>query len=264
MSESKFDPRKFAQYKFKSAEPLRNVLKADKSKEPKPQVQEPAPQVQAKPFQIQESVPQLQGSAPQIQLKAPQVQEKPTLVQEKAIEKAVEAKKPNRLQFAFQILIIAVIAFIIALLIRTFVVQTVYIATSAMEPGLRAGDRVLINRLAYELLGNKKPSRGEIVVLVQMDGSYQVKRVVGLSGENVKIVKGQLYINGRALKETYPILKGNVGSEQVRVMRGSYYVLGDNREKSLDSRDYGAIPKTRIIGKVLMRIWPLNKITTFK
>lgn len=223
MSENRFDPKKFADFKFKAADSLKEVLSG----------------------------------------------EKPGLLKAKQVNPASQAKdrpkSPGKLWLAVDIILTVAIALIIALIIRAFVIQIVYIPTSGMEPNLKAGDRVIVNKLAYSLLNNKKPERGAIVVIdVQNNGNYQVKRIVALPGENVKIKKGQVYINGRPLKETYQLIRGNVSSEQAKVMRGSYYVLGDNREKSLDSRSYGAIPKTRIVGPVFIRIWPLKKVTTYK
>ena len=261
MSENRFDPRKFAAYKFKAvAVTQKGVLKADKSGKPQPALKNdssvPAPAKEPeKPKIIELPKPAPQPKA----IEQPKPEAQPLTI-EKPKAPETPAKIPARRSIFMDLFITALIAFLIALMIRTFFIQIIYVPSSAMEPALKPGDRVIVNKLVYGYLGNKKPARGEIVVfeLPKVNG-YQIKRVVGLPGEKIKIKNGQVFINGRSIQEDYPIIKGKIDMEQTPIMRGSYYVLGDNRDRSLDSRTYGAVPLTRMIGPVFFRIWPLNK-----
>jgi signal peptidase I len=90
------------------------------------------------------------------------------------------------------------------------------------------------------------------------------KRVIGLPGDQVKMVKGIIYVNGKLLKERYPVTRDRSDIGPVKVPAGSYFVLGDNRPASSDSRHWGAIQRNNIIGILAARIWPLNKARTFK
>jgi signal peptidase I len=125
-----------------------------------------------------------------------------------------------------------------------------------MEPALRDGQYLLVNKLAYKF---SHPRRGDIVVFPSPQDRRRVliKRIVGLPGEEVAIVSGQVYINGVALDEPY-ILKANAnGSWGPRVLGpNEYLVLGDNRDNSNDSRSFGPISEEDIIGKAWFSLWP--------
>ena len=121
------------------------------------------------------------------------------------------------------------------------------IPSESMAPTLKPGDQYLINIRAYR---GRQPERGDVIVFRTPDGEYLVKRVVGLPGETVTIVRGQVYINGRPLHEPYlkerPIVEW---PQQVRVPEGHVFVLGDNRNFSDDSRDFGPVPMERVLGR---------------
>jgi signal peptidase I len=152
----------------------------------------------------------------------------------------------------------------IALLIKTFLFQAFYIPSESMVPTLKVGDRVLVNKLSYHL---HPVHRGDIVVFTAPPGTETaqikdlVKRVIGLPGETIEgRADGHVYIDGKQLKEPY--LKGvrSKAFGPYRVPAHSYYVLGDNRQFSKDSTVFGPIPRSRIVGRVFVRIWPLSRL----
>ena len=146
----------------------------------------------------------------------------------------------------------------IGLLIREYVLGVSAVAGDSMQPTLMTGDRVLITRLDY-ILGS--PERGEVVQLEipGRDGEY-LKRVVGLPGETVEIIGGVVHINGQALNETYATLSDD--DFRIQLDEDEYFVLGDNRPVSYDSReeDFGVISAGCFRGRVRAIIWPLERI----
>jgi signal peptidase I len=163
------------------------------------------------------------------------------------------------------ILIISALA--IALLIKTFLFQAFYIPSESMVPTLEKNDRVLVNKLSYQM---HPVHRGDIVVFKAppgIDPSVKdlVKRVIGLPGETIEARSdGHVYINGQALKENWlPTgVRTDPGFAPIKVPKDSFYVLGDNRPNSKDSRYFPShfIRKKDIVGRVFLRIWPLNRL----
>jgi len=158
---------------------------------------------------------------------------------------------------------LVVLALVIALLIKTFLFQAFYIPSESMVPTLKIHDRVLVNKLSYKL---HPVHRGDIVVFKappHADPGIDdlVKRVVGLPGDVVSAHGGHVYIDGKRLPEKY-LPDGVTTStfEARRVPKDSYWVMGDNRGNSKDSRVFGFITKKQIVGRVFLRIWPLTRI----
>jgi signal peptidase I len=158
-------------------------------------------------------------------------------------------------------------ALVIALLIKAFLFQAFYIPSDSMVPTLKTNDRVIVNKLSYHL---HPVHRGDIIVFKSppnVDPSVKdlVKRVVALPGETVEgRADGHVYINGKVLNEPY-LPKGQSpgpGFGRIRVPANSYWVMGDNRSNSRDSRFFPEhfIRKKDIIGRVFLRIWPLNRL----
>ena len=167
-------------------------------------------------------------------------------------------------------------ALLIAILIKTFLFQAFYIPSESMKPTLNVGDRVLVNKVSYRL---HDVNRGDIVVFEtppkakDANGEIKdlVKRVIALPGESFSTHAGGVYINGRPLKEPY-LQKGvqtcapNTGASgcgdipATRIPSSDVLVLGDNRPASKDSRFFGPIKESSIVGRVFLRIWPLNDL----
>lgn len=158
---------------------------------------------------------------------------------------------------------LVVLALVIALLIKTFLFQAFYIPSESMVPTLKIHDRVLVNKLSYKL---HPVHRGDIVVFKappHADPGIDdlVKRVVGLPNETVSGHDGHVYVNHRLLKEPY-LPAGSYTSDFAPkvIPEDSYWVMGDNRGNSKDSRSFGFIPKSHIVGRVFLRIWPVTRV----
>lgn len=179
-------------------------------------------------------------------------------------------------------------------LIRPFVVHAFLIPSQSMESALLVGDRLLVNKFVYRI---RQPHRQEIVVFKapplalqksgKPDQTDYIKRLIGLPGDLVRVENGRAFVNGKPLDEpylqltyhfggrTFPddylhetpwrdtyrnLIEWHWGKLWVRVPKGHYFVLGDNRFNSLDSREWGFVPYSALIGKSLIRFWPLQRI----
>lgn len=187
---------------------------------------------------------------------------------------------PRSARWLREAIVVVVVAVLVAVLLRTFVVQTFYIPSGSMEPTLHVGDRILVNKLSYRL---HAVGRGDIVVFSRPPAENcggpevndLVKRVIGLPGETLSLSGGYVYVDGKRLDESWlpateqgqtrPGPAGTLYSLQhpYRVPANDYFVMGDNRTDSCDSRYWGPISKSLIVGKVDMRVWPLSSITFF-
>lgn len=156
-----------------------------------------------------------------------------------------------------------VFALMIAALVVVFVVQPVKVEGTSMLPRLHDGERIFVNKLIYyeEYRWAPKIERGDIVVFWFPDDpskSY-IKRVVGLPGDTVELRAGNVLINGSLLNESYLDPKSNLSTRSlaaVYVKPNYYFVMGDNRDNSSDSRSWGLVPKKYVYGKALLRYWP--------
>lgn len=152
-------------------------------------------------------------------------------------------------------------AVVIAFLLKMFVVQPFWIPTPSMEPTLKVGDRFLALKFVYRF---SDPKPGDIVVFVPPNEKSldYVKRVVAVGGQRVKIVDGVVFVDGKALAEPYlaPESSDSGSMEEVAVPRGTVFVMGDNRPNSLDSRVFGPVDSSTIIGKAVFIYWPLSRI----
>ncbi|PMQ01310.1 MAG: signal peptidase I [Dictyoglomus sp. NZ13-RE01] len=152
-----------------------------------------------------------------------------------------------------------VFAFILAFLIKSFILQISYIPTGSMIPTLNEGEAVLVVRIPYYF---REPRRGEIIVFkYPLDPSKEyVKRLIGLPGDRVEIKNGEVYVNGQKLVEDYVKRKSDDNYGPITVPKDSYFVLGDNRPVSVDSRYWGFVPKKNLVGKAILLLWPPQKI----
>lgn len=188
------------------------------------------------------------------------------------------AKSARRKRAAIEWVVLIGAALIIALVIKTFLFQAFYIPSESMVPTLKVGDRVLVNKLSYDL---HDVHRGDIVVFrapaeARSDGIDDlVKRVIGLPGDTVTWRKdGQVYVNDKPLDEPYlpagtrttyeGVPQGCVapadGVSGCKVPAGHLFMMGDNRTASRDSRYFGPIKESSIVGRVFVRIWPPGSI----
>jgi len=157
------------------------------------------------------------------------------------------------------------VVLIVTLLLVRYVGQRTVVIGESMEHTLQNGDSLIVDKISYRF---REPERFEIIVFpfIYKDETYYIKRIIGLPGETVRIDEnGTIYINGEVLTESYGaevMTDPGIAVNEILLGPGEYFVLGDNRNHSSDSRSaaVGLIPKERIIGRALVRIWPLNKI----
>jgi signal peptidase I len=197
-----------------------------------------------------------------------------------------EPRRPEKTRtgsFLLELPILIVIALALAILLKTFVVQAFYIPSGSMEPTLRPGDRVLVQKAFYE------PDRGDVIVFSDPEGRLGpdrgvvggflhwvsralgierpenedfIKRVIGLPGETVELREGTLYVDGVRIPQ--PFLEGRPDTRDygpVKVPNGALFVLGDNRLNSNDSRfGLGFVPVDKVVGRAFVIVWPPSRV----
>ena len=151
----------------------------------------------------------------------------------------------------------------ISYLVITFVGQRTQVSGSSMETTLSDGDQLIVDKISYRF---RDPSRYDIVVFPYKyeKNTYYIKRIIGLPGETVQIVDGYVYIDGQKLDEHYGnevMENAGIAAEPLVLGDDEYFVLGDNRNNSQDSRaaNVGVIHRDDLLGRAWVRIWPLNK-----
>ncbi|GGQ87737.1 signal peptidase I [Couchioplanes azureus] len=173
-----------------------------------------------------------------------------------------------------ELLILAVVGVLVAVGVRTYLLQTFYIPSGSMEQTLLIDDKVLVDKVSYRMDG---PERGEIVVFRPPSGwaagagQEFIKRVVGVAGDRVVCCDGtnRITVNGRALDEDY-LFPGDAPSERtfdVTVPAGSVFLLGDHRSASADSRAHlaendGMVPVDNVVGRAFATYWPPSRVRT--
>ena len=170
-------------------------------------------------------------------------------------------------------LVVALCAIVAALLVQAFLIKPYRIPSESMAATLVPRDRVLVNRVVYRL---HAPGRGDIVVIDSAAvGRILIKRVVALPGETISVDGGAVYIDGRRLDEPY-VHRLNGETEPTEPFRGAgqpwslerpykvpagrYFLMGDNRTVSDDSRDWGPAPRGEVIGEAFFTYWPLSRL----
>ncbi|GAB1540598.1 signal peptidase I [Scytonema sp. NUACC21] len=158
------------------------------------------------------------------------------------------------------------IALCLAILIRTFVAEPRYIPSDSMLPTLHRGDRLVVEKISYLF---HLPEFRDIVVFqppeeLQRRGYPKdqafIKRIIGRPEEVVSIAGGKVYLNGKPLQEDYIAEPPDLPMEKRQVPANEFFVMGDNRNDSNDSRYWGFLPKKNIIGRAVFRFWPLDRI----
>jgi len=185
-----------------------------------------------------------------------------------------------------ELVTIVAVALGLALGIQAFLVKPFRIPSESMVPTLEIGQRVLVDRVSFRF---SDPDRGNIVVFKPPAGADTnscgvqhpsdmacprstpdrsdtnfIKRVVGLPGDRLKVIDGAVYINGKHQKDDFAHLDSECGicnlPREITIPKGQYFMMGDNRGESADSREWGPVPKKWIIGKAFMTYWPPNRI----
>jgi len=164
----------------------------------------------------------------------------------------------KRSQLAREIVEILALTLLIFLIVR-FVVQSYHIDGQSMEPGLYTGQFVMVNKTAYLF---SPPERGDVIVFRYPHDTKvdYIKRIIGLPGDTIETDYKNVYVNGKLLNESYVNIPYNRSGERWVVPANQYFVMGDNRPASEDSRSWGFVPKDYIIGKAAIVFWPLNTI----
>jgi signal peptidase I len=183
-------------------------------------------------------------------------------------------EKPSRagpwLRTAVEWVVVLAIALGIALLVRTYVIQTYFIPSISMEPTLQVGDHILVLKAAYRFTS---PAIGDVIVFKAPPQEHQscqdpqvqdlVKRIVALPGDRIRSQGNTIYVNGRVLAQPWQHT-AQIGSpvRNQLVAPNHYFVMGDNRPESCDSRVWGTVPRGDIIGKAVLIFWPPSRFST--
>ncbi len=156
-------------------------------------------------------------------------------------------------------------ALLVALVVKIFLLQAFYIPSLSMSPTLDIQDRVLVNKVSYDM---HNINRGDVVVFksppTNQGGEIKdlIKRVVGLPGETIETRNGRVVVDGVELEESY--LPAGIGPgppvERQVIPRGHIFVMGDNRPNSKDSRSFGPIPETLVVGRAFVKVWPVTDL----
>ncbi len=179
-----------------------------------------------------------------------------------------DEKKSSIVQEILGFLLYVMMVVGITFFIITFIGQRTYVSGSSMENTLHHGDNLIVDKLTYRF---SKPKRYDIIVFPfrYQEKTYYIKRIIGLPGETIQIQDGVIWIDGEVLQESYgrEVMKNaGLAADMITLGEDEYFVLGDNRNDSTDSRDpsVGVIHKDEIIGRAWLRIWPLDKIGVLK
>ena len=184
----------------------------------------------------------------------------PTPPGEPAGPAAAPAHRRPLLSAAWDLLHDVSITVLFCFFIVTFVAQPVRVQGASMQPRIEDNERILINKAIYRFQGVE---RGDVVVFYYpRDPSVSyIKRVIGLPGDRVEIRGGTVYVNGAPIEEPYllPEYRDRYDMPESAVERGHYFVMGDHRSSSMDSRSFGSVPEKYIYGKAAFCVWPIAK-----
>lgn len=181
---------------------------------------------------------------------------------------------PNRLKEGVKTL---VVAFALAIFIRATVAEARFIPSESMVPALEIGDRLIVEKISSHFGAPKRgdilvfyppklvpdresPARGVLRWLGLTGDVAYIKRVVGLPGETLSVKDGRVYINGKALDEPYVEDPPSYTFDAMKIPEGHLFMMGDNRNNSMDSHIWGALPMQNVIGHAVVRFWPLGRM----
>lgn len=170
--------------------------------------------------------------------------------------------------FFWEIFQIVILALLVVLPIRAFIFQPFIVKGQSMEPNFEDGDYLIIDEISYRF---KKPERGEVIVFKNPLNPNQrfIKRIIGLPEETVEIKEGKItIIKGEEIisLDESKYLSSNLTNGEIKISLGEneYFVMGDNRNFSFDSRQFGPLNKRYIIGRVFLRLWPIKALAKFE
>lgn len=182
----------------------------------------------------------------------------------KAADSEPKGEERNVLREVIGFLIYAAVIFGCTFLIIMFVGQRTSVSGPSMNDTLQDGDQLILEKVSYRF---KDPARFDVIVFrfAHAKNMFYIKRIIGLPGETVQILGNDIYIDGELLEENYgrePIQDAKLAADPITLGEDEYFVLGDNRNNSSDSRDPSVanVKRSQIIGRAWLRIWPLNKI----
>ncbi|MDP1629265.1 MAG: signal peptidase I [bacterium] len=174
-------------------------------------------------------------------------------------------------KFILDLIEVVIVSAVIVLPIRYFLIQPFFVQGQSMEPNFHNSDYLIIDELTYRL---RESQRGEVIVFrfPQDPSQYYIKRIIGLPGETLQfqgnkiVIFNQDYPDGFLLEEEY-LDSGNraldLGGGEIILKKDEFFVLGDNRRASYDSRRWGVLPRADIIGRVWLRAWPVSAVAAF-
>lgn len=164
-----------------------------------------------------------------------------------------------------ELLKFALVAVIIVVPVRLFIAQPFIVSGASMDPTFDTGQYLIVDEISYRF---DEPERGEVIIFKypKDPSQYFIKRIIGLPGETVQVAQGDLVITKNdgstvTLDEPYVVNEGNGGNLIVILKDNEYFVMGDNRPESSDSRMWGVLPRENIVGRALLRLLPLQSTT---
>lgn len=177
---------------------------------------------------------------------------------------APEQKTQSAYSFAFDLLRFTILTLLIVIPIRAYVAEPFIVSGESMDDTFRNGDYLIVERISYRF---EEPTRGDVIVFhpPRDPGSYYIKRIIGLPGETVRIIDGVVTIINNENPQGFALNEPYIGSESYDSLENTlgeeeYFVMGDNRSRSSDSRAWGALERSAITGRAYVRLLPVNKI----
>ncbi len=188
-----------------------------------------------------------------------------TTLEEEPSRNVTTVNRPRRRRVLLEWVVIIIAAVVVSFVLRTFAFQTFFIPSASMEPTLQIGDRIIVNKLSVNF---GTVNRGDVLVFKAPPTENcgdpvtdLVKRVIGLPGDRLSSKGNTIFVNGVAFNENWTHTEPlGQAITPVTIARNHFFMMGDNHSNSCDSRMWGTITRSDIIGKAFIRIWPLNRI----